>query len=279
MSSRSQPDGLRVVAISPNLAGSAPAGMNGEFSRMTIMSSPETSTAPPSNDPTSVAFVKGGKRKRLSKVRCYFDFATMYPPLAHLTVPRRATLVTKVNVAATVQVSCAEHLHPPCLMTFLACAYTLPQPPAATGSLPFCRLLPPCTSSDKLSTVSSYFASKECTYTDSSGRPVPAPRISTQDRSIPPSQIAPRNLAVATAYVDPTRTSITNTTSARRQTDFSDAAAKRARPEALSPSSSGSIASSPSLDSGNSSPTTLLDPVTTHELTNRTVFLPIFPCR
>ncbi len=57
-----------MVAIAPDVPGSVPYGMNGDFSRMSIISSPEASKSSPPD--SGVAFVKGGKRKRLSKVRC-----------------------------------------------------------------------------------------------------------------------------------------------------------------------------------------------------------------
>ena len=66
--SRPAAEGFQVVAISPNMPGSPPTGMNGDFSRMTILSSPEAAMQPPPSDSPGVAFVKGGKRKRLSKV-------------------------------------------------------------------------------------------------------------------------------------------------------------------------------------------------------------------
>lgn len=66
MSSRNS-DGFQVVAISPNVPSSSAVGMNGDFSRMTIMSAADPPNQPPHTDPAAVAFVKGGKRKRLSK--------------------------------------------------------------------------------------------------------------------------------------------------------------------------------------------------------------------
>ncbi|THG99162.1 hypothetical protein EW026_g3149 [Hermanssonia centrifuga] len=63
--SRSPTDSMRMVAIAPDVPGSVPYGMNGDFSRMSIISSPEASKSSPPD--SGVAFVKGGKRKRLSK--------------------------------------------------------------------------------------------------------------------------------------------------------------------------------------------------------------------
>lgn len=104
---RSVTDGLQVVTISPNIPGSAPAGMNGEFSRMTIMASPETPKAPSPNDPSGVAFVKGGKRKRLSKVR--ISTLRALACCAHTScfplVARHAMPVTRANAAAMELVS------------------------------------------------------------------------------------------------------------------------------------------------------------------------------
>jgi hypothetical protein len=68
MSSRMLPDSFQVVAIAPNMPGSSAAGTHGEFTRLTIMSSNEQPRHSPPTEPSAVAFVKGGKRKRLSKV-------------------------------------------------------------------------------------------------------------------------------------------------------------------------------------------------------------------
>ncbi len=63
---RSSTNGFQMVTISPNVPGSIPNGMNGDFSRMTIMSSTDTQVQPLADtDPRT--FVKA-KRKRLSKV-------------------------------------------------------------------------------------------------------------------------------------------------------------------------------------------------------------------
>lgn len=120
----------------------------------------------------------------------------------------------------------------------------------------------------------SYFASKECTYTDASGRPVPAPRSAHPDRIVgnPPSELPSRSIEVSTGY-QPESTqadAVPAAAAVRRQAVVPDTTSKRVRPEAISPSSaSGSIGSSPSVDSGHSSPTSLLDPITSHELINR----------
>lgn len=112
--SPSAPDGFQVVAISPNMPGSAPAGMNGDFSRMTLMPSPEMTKPPSPDDHSGVAFVKGGKRKRLSK-------ASSVPPAVARSVlnapfpplDRPAMLVTRANAAAMALVSssprCVSH--------------------------------------------------------------------------------------------------------------------------------------------------------------------------
>lgn len=77
--------------------------MNGEFSRMTILSSPESTKQPPPGDPANVAFVKGGKRKRLSKVSSPFH-PLLFPALS-MRSARLATLVTRASVAVMVLVS------------------------------------------------------------------------------------------------------------------------------------------------------------------------------
>lgn len=104
MSSRTPPGGFQVVAISPNMPGSSAAGMNGEFTRMTIMSANDATKQSPPSDPSSLAFVKGGKRKRLSKVCCL-----IFPPAVSVRRPdweltRPATLAIKANGGAMVQV-------------------------------------------------------------------------------------------------------------------------------------------------------------------------------
>lgn len=79
---------------------------------MTIMASPETPGAPPPNDQSGVAFVKGGKRKRLSKVRTratgdlqHHTHVSCPPPVA-----RRAMPVTRANAAAMEPVSLSTFL-------------------------------------------------------------------------------------------------------------------------------------------------------------------------
>ncbi|KAI0704283.1 hypothetical protein BC835DRAFT_1262153 [Cytidiella melzeri] len=171
------------------------------------MSSSDSPQQPSPTDPGTVAFVKGGKRKRLSK----------------------------------------------------ACD-------ACHKSKRRCDGTAPCSNC--------YFASKECTYTDASGRPVPAPRNSHPDRVVG-SEPSPEGLVVAT---DPFSDALRHTSRADaqatsaiayRQADVSDLAAKRSRAEDnLSPPSVSSHGSSPSNDSGHSSPISLLDPSTTHELIN-----------
>ncbi|KAI0091685.1 hypothetical protein BDY19DRAFT_931771 [Irpex rosettiformis] len=161
----------------------------------------------PPTDPSGLAFVKGGKRKRLSK----------------------------------------------------ACD-------ACHKSKRRCDGTAPCSNC--------YFASKECTYTDAAGRPVPAPRNAHPDRlGGSPVGDPLKNIAVTTEYhsaplrpnSDPNQSSV----GVRRPADPTDDTTKRLRPEdSLSPPSAPSLGSSPSVDSGHCSPTSLLDPTTTHELVN-----------
>ncbi|GJE90984.1 Zn(II)2Cys6 transcription factor [Phanerochaete sordida] len=190
---RAPKGGIQLVAISSNIPGSVPAGMSRDFSRMTIMASPEIPDALVSNDPAAVAFVKGGKRKRLSK----------------------------------------------------ACD-------ACHKSKRRCDGTAPCSNC--------FFASKECTYTDSSGRPVPAPRTtSNQDRAIP------ARISTAYASTSAAAASPESTAGVRRHAELDSASAKRVKPE-TSPSMSSATSSSPSADSGHDSPLSSLDPVTQLQL-------------
>lgn len=154
---------------------------------MIAMSSLETPKGP--NDPSAPTFVKGGKRKRLSK----------------------------------------------------ACD-------ACHKSKRRCDGTAPCSNC--------FFASKECTYTDSSGRPVPAPRTNAnQDRVLP--------ARISTGYAS-TSASAESTAGIRRHAEL-DTAAKRVKPE-TSPSMASASSSSPSADSGHDSPLSSLDPVTQLQL-------------
>ncbi|PSR72827.1 hypothetical protein PHLCEN_2v11324 [Hermanssonia centrifuga] len=92
--SRSPTDSMRMVAIAPDVPGSVPYGMNGDFSRMSIISSPEASKSSPLD--SGVAFVKGGKRKRLSKLlavtaillqRSVHTRTRAVAPFQHLEIP------------------------------------------------------------------------------------------------------------------------------------------------------------------------------------------------
>ncbi|KAI0792118.1 hypothetical protein C8Q75DRAFT_714655 [Abortiporus biennis] len=116
-----------------------------------------------------------------------------------------------------------------------------------------------------------YFASKECTYTDSAGRPVPAPRnIHPQLalEQITHEAAAQQAGASAGIYQDTGANSRGN----RRVADVNvDANTKRHRLEGLAVDMSitGAVgSSSTALQSTSSPPSALLDPATTHELVN-----------
>ena len=98
---------------------------------------------------------------------------------------------------------------------------------------------------------------------------MPAPRVSTQER--PPHSQAPGRLSGGhssdSTPSDSNAAAPTETTNLRRQADQVDTISKRVKPE-KSPNAS-SITSSPSIDSGHSSPTTQLDPRTQLMLINR----------
>jgi hypothetical protein len=122
----------------------------------------------------------------------------------------------------------------------------------------------------QLTGFSSYFASKECTYTDASGRPVPAPRSSHPDRlagsmgaDMSPSSLAANNERALSLPVNKASVNLHSPTA------IPVGSARRPGPDDLvSLPSASSLGSSPSNDSGHSSPTSLLDPSTTHELVN-----------
>lgn len=105
----------------------------------------------------------------------------------------------------------------------------------------------------------SFFASKECTYTDSSGRPVPAPRTNASQDRVPPARISTTYAAASTS---------SESTAGMRRRAEPDVAAKRVKPE-TSPSMTSASSSSPSADSGHDSPTSSLDPVTQLQLIER----------
>ncbi|KAF7794476.1 hypothetical protein EIP86_005610 [Pleurotus ostreatoroseus] len=202
--SRSSTNGFQMVTISPNVPGSIPNGMSGDFSRMTIMSSTDPPAQPQAEaDPRT--FVKA-KRKRLSKA--------------------------------------CENCH---------------------KSKRRCDGTAPCSNC--------YFASKPCIYLDKDGKQVPAPRSGPHEPS-PPAASAPG----AQPRADGTPASALQTngqvyavhSGQRRQADRPDASAKRARPEGLSPASSGSAAgSSPrSEDVDEGEPAPELDSTMTLELVN-----------
>ena len=96
MSSRTPPEPLR-RAPSGSFASSPPERR--DHPQISLSASPESSKAS-LNDPSGVAFVKGGKRKRLSKVCKPSPIITIF----YLCI-RLAMLAIKVNVAATVLVS------------------------------------------------------------------------------------------------------------------------------------------------------------------------------
>ncbi|GBE86576.1 hypothetical protein SCP_0904550 [Sparassis crispa] len=109
-----------------------------------------------------------------------------------------------------------------------------------------------------------YFASKRCTYTDSSGRPVPAPRNMNSDRARGPAAGFPTQ-----DYAPDGDSSISHTGDpqgerepARRRTRI-DAPDTAPVPAITSSSSQGSA-----LDAPSSPPSKLLDPATTYELVN-----------
>ncbi|TCD60647.1 hypothetical protein EIP91_009734 [Steccherinum ochraceum] len=206
MASRANTDQFRV--ISSKSTASAAAGLT-DLTQMSISADPHESVS--AAEPASVAFVKGAKRKRLSK----------------------------------------------------ACD-------ACHKSKRRCDGTAPCSNC--------YFASKECTYTDSSGRPVPAPRnvhpqLAGDHLAAEPSAAAPYPRDAPPAA--PVRSHPSADGAARgvrrpveSPNDF--AAMKRVRPEGADTSAaiispldppSGPVASSVS-------PSSLLDPTTTHELTN-----------
>ncbi|KAI0072684.1 hypothetical protein K474DRAFT_1775273 [Panus rudis PR-1116 ss-1] len=126
-----------------------------------------------------------------------------------------------------------------------------------------------------------YFASKDCTYTDSSGRPVPAPRNAHPSLGVdqPVRDSIPKSNATHTAYRVPVNTAgrpnppvdVTASKGTRRIAEPVDNTVKRPRPEALgvNTSSTSPLGSTSSIESPKSSPlSTLLDPATTHELVN-----------
>ncbi|THH27475.1 hypothetical protein EUX98_g6726 [Antrodiella citrinella] len=127
-----------------------------------------------------------------------------------------------------------------------------------------------------------YFASKECTYTDSSGRPVPAPRNVHPQLGVDSLAVdvhaspayrkdVPEGTAAVPARVHPSADPSTSRGVRRVADDLSVIDnSKRVRPEGVDTSVSIiSPLSSPSgPGSASGSPSSLLDPETTHELTN-----------
>ncbi|KAJ8495229.1 hypothetical protein ONZ51_g1801 [Trametes cubensis] len=190
----------------------------------------------PDNDHVSVAFVKGGKRKRLSKVRLPAHFT---PHWSQPTTGRLVMLVIRANVAATGQVS-----------SLLFCPYE-------HRNIFRTSVTAPCSNC--------YYASKNCTYTDAAGRPVPAPRNANPERpvtaaiaTVSPTSEPPPWAGQATAAGPP---------GGPQNGIERDPTTKRSRRG--QPGGSTSPSAAPKVDGltdGHAS--TLLDPATTHELVN-----------
>ncbi|CAL1714711.1 unnamed protein product [Somion occarium] len=182
------------------------------MTQMSLMSSPTSSPINASstvNEPSGVAFVKGGKRKRLSK----------------------------------------------------ACD-------ACHKSKRRCDGTAPCSNC--------YFASKECTYTDSAGRPVPAPRNAhpalgadpaATDRAARPQAPSGSYRTHVAGRSDPTIEASTSR-GVRRPAEAENTISKRPRPEPLGVTITNPLGSASPVESPSSPPSPLLDPATTHELTN-----------
>ncbi|KAH8093813.1 hypothetical protein BXZ70DRAFT_384818 [Cristinia sonorae] len=206
MASRSNTDHFRIM---PSRSAASPAPALSDLTQMNITN--ELHDHPNPAEPTNVAFVKGAKRKRLSK----------------------------------------------------ACD-------ACHKSKRRCDGTAPCSNC--------YFASKECTYTDSSGRPVPAPRnvhpqLGVDHLAVDAAQsgsVYRREGHQATPRPHPSAESSLAGGLRRIPELPNDLATKRVRPEGVDTSASIIIPlSSPSVSgSATGSPSSLLDPTTTHELTN-----------
>lgn len=141
-----------------------------------IQPAPDVSRYPPDPQPDldrsdpSIAFMKGPKRKRLAKVHLHLDLSSSY----HSRPERHVMLVTKVNGAVTVPVRYFNSFVP----QSFSCIFLRLKRPAVTGTSQRSADVVPY----PLIILSSYFASKKCTYTDASGKPVPAPRPLNSDR-------------------------------------------------------------------------------------------------
>ncbi|CCM02433.1 uncharacterized protein FIBRA_04532 [Fibroporia radiculosa] len=192
----------------------------------TQRSSPPSDGAHIVQEQASLAFVKGGKRKRLSKVR--FHLTRGYD-LANVIRARPAMRATKASGAATVQVSARASI---CLELALIAPIRTPS-------------------------AVHYFASKKCTYTDSSGRPVPAPRNGNQERPMGPSLDIPTNHAGDLSPPMPHQDKNDNHAAAPPKRTRSDTSSANTSPQ-----------HSPGLDHPKIPSSPLLDPDTTHELVN-----------
>ncbi|KAK7686397.1 hypothetical protein QCA50_010621 [Cerrena zonata] len=210
------------IRLVSNMSSPTASGGHVEMTQMTLMSSASSSRPNTTAEPSSVAFVKGGKRKRLSK----------------------------------------------------ACD-------ACHKSKRRCDGTAPCSNC--------YFASKECTYTDSQGRPVPAPRNAhpalvvdpaaaertqfyrlnnntNSSSQVPASAAARPNSHPSADFASSNPATLRGI---RRPAESNDNMVKRPRPEPLGVSSTISpIGSASSVESPSSPESSLLDPATTHELTN-----------
>ncbi|KAI0924578.1 hypothetical protein AcW2_005430 [Taiwanofungus camphoratus] len=114
-----------------------------------------------------------------------------------------------------------------------------------------------------------YFASKKCTYTDSSGRPVPAPRNLNQDKSLGPMTDFPTNDHA------PQQSESSHTARHTDSKDNNESVKKRSRSDRPSHSPTNTIAPlsnvppvPPAASHGNFLRSDLLEPETTHELVN-----------
>ena len=117
-----------------------------------------------------VSFMKNPKRKRLAKVPFFWHFSCRFSSLARVS-PRPVILATRANVGVTALVRPAS----------LRCINAYIDESSATSSLQ--QLVTTHALGRRfgradacLLDFSSFYASKDCTYTDSSGRPVPAPK-------------------------------------------------------------------------------------------------------
>lgn len=168
-----------MIPVNPNIAHTSPSTDRGDVSRSPIFATSDEVRG--GREQPTVAFVKGTKRKRLSKVRqlCFCRKMLSVPILSRL-----AMRATKASGAVTVQVKSIP-LFP---LSQNRCSHPASLAPCSNWWVTLeisCHVLPDF--------LRSYFASKRCTYTDSSGRPVPAPRNLTQERPLGPLAVGLRH--------------------------------------------------------------------------------------